>query len=154
MAASAKITAAASRRLLARGPPPGDGPRGDSDTGRGICLSMADPPSRTQLLRQRYGPRQRSEKTERSPSSVEVLPDGNCQKRAGEHRESDFGRTLRAPPGRLLAGKGVARIGGRDLGHGPHELAPDDVGAEIDRHRLVEGDAARQALAPEAAVGG
>lgn len=50
----------------------------------------------------------------------------------------------------MSAGKGPAGVGGEDLDFGELELTADDVGAEVDGHALVEGDATGQTLAAEA----
>ena len=46
------------------------------------------------------------------------------------------------------------RVGGADAGFGEAQFAADDVGAFDQRHAFVIGDAAGQALAAEAAIGG
>jgi hypothetical protein len=45
------------------------------------------------------------------------------------------------------------RIGGADMGFGQAQFAAHDVGAVDQRDAFVIGDAARQPLAPEAAIG-
>src|ERR1700751_5155729 len=47
-----------------------------------------------------------------------------------------------------------ARVGGADAGFGQAQLAAYDVGSLDHGHTFVIGDAARQTLAPEAAIGG
>src|SRR5215468_6581378 len=51
-------------------------------------------------------------------------------------------------------GEGQAGVGGRDLDLGQLQLAAHDVGAEVDGHALVKGDAAGQALPAESTVRG
>src|SRR5260370_1300804 len=51
-------------------------------------------------------------------------------------------------------GKVELRVGGADVGFGEAELAADDVGAFDEGHAFVIGDAAAEALAAKAAIGG
>src|SRR3989442_4527124 len=52
------------------------------------------------------------------------------------------------------AREGEPRVGGGDRNLGQLQLAPHDVGAEVDRDALVEGDPAGEPRPPRAAIGG
>src|SRR2546428_9311109 len=62
--------------------------------------------------------------------------------------------TVRGITGADSAREGEPRVGGGDPNLGQLQLAPHDVGAEVDRDALVEGDPAGEPLPAQSANGG
>src|SRR3989442_13238161 len=62
--------------------------------------------------------------------------------------------TVRGITGADSAREGEPRVGGGDRNLGQLQLAPHDVGAEVDRDALVEGDPAGEPPPPEPRSGG